>query len=83
MILDRYFARRFMQSLMIIGSVFLTLILLIDMIEQLRRFEEYDVSPNILPRLTSYSSANADNESAKPAPIAASRPRRLFLFMLI
>lgn len=44
MILDRYFARRFLQSFLIIGTVFLTLILLIDLIEQLRRFEGYDVS---------------------------------------
>lgn len=43
MILDRYFARRFIQSFALIGVVFLTLILLVDMIEQLRRFEDHDV----------------------------------------
>ena len=44
MILDRYFARRFTQSFLLIGAVFLTLIMLIDLIEQLRRFEGVDVS---------------------------------------
>ncbi len=44
MILDFYFARRFTQSFLLIGAVFLTLILLIDLIEQLRRFEGVDVS---------------------------------------
>lgn len=42
--LDLYFARRFVQAFMVIGMVFLTLIMLIDLIEQLRRFEGYDVS---------------------------------------
>ena len=44
MILDRYFARRFVQSFLLIGAVFLTLIMLIDLIEQIRRFEGHDVS---------------------------------------
>lgn len=44
MILDRYFARRFLFSFLLIGSVFMALILLIDLIEQLRRFESLDVS---------------------------------------
>lgn len=52
MILDRYFARRFLQSFLVIGSVFLTLILLIDLIEQLRRFEGVDVSFGQLFSLT-------------------------------
>lgn len=43
MILDFYFARRFLQSFAMIGGVFLTLILLIDMIDQLRRFRGVDV----------------------------------------
>lgn len=38
MTLDFYFARRFLQSFMLISGVFLTLILLIDLIEQVRRF---------------------------------------------
>ncbi|MFT7593457.1 MAG: lipopolysaccharide export system permease protein [Paracoccaceae bacterium] len=44
MILDFYFARRFTQSFLLIGAVFLSLIMLIDLIEQLRRFEGIDVS---------------------------------------
>ncbi|MFC4668276.1 LPS export ABC transporter permease LptG [Seohaeicola nanhaiensis] len=39
MILDGYFARRFLQSFLMILAVFMTLIMLIDLIEQLRRFE--------------------------------------------
>ena len=39
MTLDLYFARRFLQSFLLIGAVFLALILLIDLIEQLRRFD--------------------------------------------
>jgi lipopolysaccharide export system permease protein len=38
MILDFYFARRFLQSFLLITGVFLTLIMLIDLIEQFRRF---------------------------------------------
>ncbi len=44
MILDFYFARRFSVSFVLIGLVFLTLIMLIDLIEQLRRFQGVDVS---------------------------------------
>jgi lipopolysaccharide export system permease protein len=50
--LDLYFARRFLQSFLVIGMVFLTLILLIDLIEQLRRFEGFDVSFGQMFRLT-------------------------------
>lgn len=44
MTLDFYFARRFAANFLLIGGVFLTLIMLIDLIEQLRRFEGVDVS---------------------------------------
>jgi lipopolysaccharide export system permease protein len=44
MILHFYFARRFAQSLAIVAAVFLTLLMLIDLIEQMRRFEGLDVS---------------------------------------
>jgi len=37
--LDFYFARRFLQSFLLITAVFLTLIMLVDLIEQVRRFE--------------------------------------------
>ncbi|MDP5216078.1 LPS export ABC transporter permease LptG [Ruegeria sp. 2205SS24-7] len=62
MILDRYFARRFMQGFMVIGMVFLTLILLIDLIEQLRRFEGEDVSIGQIFTLTLLSAPAAINE---------------------
>lgn len=41
--LDIYFARRFIQSFVMIGIVFMTLMMLIDVIEQLRRFEGIDL----------------------------------------
>ena len=44
MTLDFYFARRFGASFLLIGAVFLSLIMLIDLIEQLRRFQEIDIS---------------------------------------
>ena len=51
MILDRYFARRFALSFLLIGAVFLSLIMLIDLIEQLRRFEGFDLRLGQLIRL--------------------------------
>ena len=44
MILDRYFARRFLAQVAIIMIVFLTLLFLIELIEQVRRFSESDVT---------------------------------------
>lgn len=62
MILDRYFARRFIQAFALIGSVFLTLILLIDLIEQSRRFEGLDVSFGQLFLLTLLGAPEAISE---------------------
>lgn len=62
MILDLYFARRFVQSFLLIGGVFLTLILLIDLIEQLRRFEGVDVTFGQLLQLTALNTPQALNE---------------------
>lgn len=62
MILDLYFARRFTQSFLLIGAVFLTLIMLIDLIEQLRRFEGTDVSFGKLFRLTLLNAPEAISE---------------------
>jgi len=59
MILDRYFARRFLQAFATIAAIFLALILLIDMIEQLRRFEGLDVGLGQLLRLTLLSAPGA------------------------
>ncbi|MEX0285490.1 MAG: LPS export ABC transporter permease LptG [Paracoccaceae bacterium] len=44
MMLDIYFARRFILSFLLITSVFLALMMLIDLLEQLRKFEGTDVS---------------------------------------
>lgn len=44
MTLDLYYARRFLQSFLSIGAVFLILMMLIDLIEQVRRFEAVEVS---------------------------------------
>ena len=52
MILDRYFARRFLQSFLVIGGIFLTLMILIDLIEQVRKFTDVDLSFGQLLRLT-------------------------------
>ncbi len=62
MILDRYFARRFAQSFLLIGTVFLTLIMLIHLIEQLRKFEGVDVSFGQLFRLMLLNAPAAVNE---------------------
>ncbi len=62
MILDLYFARRFFMSFLLIGAVFLTLILLIDIIEQLRRFEETDIGFAQLFGLTLLSAPGAIDE---------------------
>lgn len=62
MILDRYFARRFIQAFVLIGSVFLTLILLIDLIEQSRRFEGIDIGFGKLFRLTLLGAPQAISE---------------------
>lgn len=62
MILDRYFARRFVVSFLMIGAVFLTLILLIDLIEQLRKFEGVDVGFGQLVRLMLLNAPSAVNQ---------------------
>lgn len=62
MILDFYFARRFTQAFMLIGAVFMTLIMLIDLIEQLRRFEGIDVSFGQLLALTLLNAPEAISE---------------------
>jgi len=60
--LDLYFARRFTQSFLLIGAVFLTLIMLIDLIEQLRRFRDVDVGFGQLVRLTLMNAPKAISE---------------------
>ncbi len=62
MILDRYFARRFIQSFLMIGGVFLTLIMLIDLIEQVRRFNEADLGFGQLVQLTLLNTPAAVSE---------------------
>lgn len=62
MTLDFYFARRFAMSFLLIGLVFLTLILLIDLIEQLRRFQGLDVSFGQMFGLTLLNAPEAISE---------------------
>ncbi len=62
MILDRYFARRFTQSFLLIGAVFLTLIMLVDLIEQLRRFEGVEIGFGQLMFLMLLNAPAAINE---------------------
>lgn len=44
MILDFYFARRFVTSFLVITGVFLALIVLVDLIEQTRKFSDFGLS---------------------------------------
>ncbi|MGV6803831.1 MAG: LPS export ABC transporter permease LptG [Ruegeria sp.] len=62
MTLDRYFARRFLQSFLVIGVIFLTLMILIDLIEQVRRFNEVDLSFGQLLQLTLLNTPTAISE---------------------
>ena len=62
MILDGYFARRFLLSFLMVLGVFLTLILLVDMIEQLRRFDGADLSFGQLGTLMLLSAPGAIKE---------------------
>ncbi len=62
MILDRYFARRFLQSFLVIGGVFLTLMILIDLIEQVRRFNDINLSFGRLLHLTLLNTPAAISE---------------------
>ncbi|WOI55204.1 LPS export ABC transporter permease LptG [Palleronia sp. LCG004] len=40
MILHRYFARRFLRSFVMVGGVFLGILVLLDLVEQVRRFDD-------------------------------------------
>lgn len=62
MILDRYFARRFLQSFLVIGAIFLTLMILIDLIEQARRFNDADLSFGQVLQLTLLNTPAAISE---------------------
>ncbi len=62
MILDRYFARLFLQSFLVIAGIFLSLILLIDLIEQVRRFEGLGLSFGQVFRLTLLNAPAAMSE---------------------
>lgn len=62
MILDIYFARRFLHSFALVTTVFLTLIMLVDLIEQLRKFEDYEVSLGQLATLTLLGAPGAIKE---------------------
>jgi len=61
-ILDRYFARRFLQSFVVIGAIFLTLMILIDLIEQLRRFGDAELTFGQLLQLTLLNTPAAISE---------------------
>ena len=52
MTLDAYFARRFAMAFLLITTVVLTLIVLVDTIEQARRFSEFDIGWGNVLRLT-------------------------------
>ena len=50
--LDLYYARRFLQWFAVICGVLMTLVMLIDLNEQIRRFDEFDVSASQIVGLT-------------------------------
>ena len=60
--LDFYFARRFLQSFLLIGMVFMALIILVDLIEQIRRFESSSVTMGQMLQLTLLSAPAAISE---------------------
>ncbi len=62
MILDRYFARRFLQAFAMIAVVFLTLLTLLDLIEQVRRFQGIDIGFGRLFKLTLLNAPAAMSE---------------------
>ena len=49
--LDFYFARRFLLSFAMITAVFLSLMMLIDLLEQLRKFQKIDLAIGQILRL--------------------------------
>lgn len=59
MILDLYYARRFLGSFLLVAAVFLSLILLVDLIEQLRRFSDSDTGLARIFALTLLSAPGA------------------------
>nr|WP_237212499.1 LPS export ABC transporter permease LptG [Ruegeria lacuscaerulensis] len=60
--MDRYFARRFLQSFLVIGGIFLTLLILIDLVEQARRFDSENLSFGTLLHLTLLNTPAAISE---------------------
>lgn len=62
MTLDLYYARRFLQWFAIICGVLMTLVILIDLNEQIRRFDAFDVSAGQLVGLTLLNAPAALNE---------------------
>lgn len=62
MTLDRYYARRFFQWFALISGVMMTLVTLIDLNEQIRRFESVDLSFAQLLNLTLLNTPTAFNE---------------------
>ena len=62
MTLDFYFARRFAQSFLMIGAIFLSLMMLIDLLDQMRRFEGRDVSLGQMVHLVLLNAPQAISE---------------------
>ena len=62
MTLDFYFARRFTASFLLISAVFLSLIMMIDLIEQMRRYQSIDVSFGQIAGLTLLNAPGAISE---------------------
>ncbi|MCF3973127.1 LPS export ABC transporter permease LptG [Paracoccus salsus] len=59
MILARYVARRFLRSFLVIAGVFLMILMLIDMIEMIRRFADRDIGVSGAARLAGLNIAGS------------------------
>ncbi|EBA16209.1 permease, YjgP/YjgQ family protein [Roseobacter sp. SK209-2-6] len=60
--LDLYYARRFAQWFLVITGVLMTLVVLIDLSEQIRRFDAFDLSAGQILGLTLLNAPAAMNE---------------------
>ncbi|WP_158968062.1 LPS export ABC transporter permease LptG [Chachezhania sediminis] len=66
MTLDFYFARRFVQSFLMVGVIFLVLIVLVELFEQIRKFQDADLG---IVRLLSLSLLNAPQSMSDVLPL--------------
>ena len=59
MILARYVANRYLRAFLLLAGVFLAILLLIDMVEQIRRFADKGITIGTAARLSALSVAGS------------------------